>query len=118
MGIHRLYEESDQYVYLHKCDKCNHYNEMNFNDYQEEASVEKRGNILCVNPKGIDLLAKTVVDGSFMFVCSKCGAPLDRWYNGIWVAKKPDRTKTGDGTRGYLISQMNAVWVDLTSSPY
>lgn len=83
MGIHRLFEESDQYVYLHKCDKCNYYNEMSFEDYDTESSVENRGNILCTNPNGVDILAKTVVDGSFMFVCKNCGAPLDRWYNGV-----------------------------------
>ena len=111
MGIHRLFEESDQYVYLHKCDKCNYYNEMSFESYDTESSVENRGNILCTNPNGVDILAKTVVDGSFMFVCKNCGAPLDRWYNGYWVPKFPDRTKNGDGTRGYMISQLNAVWV-------
>lgn len=84
---------------------------MSYDDYTPEASVENRGNILCVNPKGIDVIAKTVVDGSFQFVCQKCGAPLDRWYNGLWVPKFPNRTKGGDGTRGYMISQMNAVWV-------
>lgn len=84
---------------------------MNYEDYVPEAPVERRGNILCVNPKGVDPIAKTVVDGSFQFVCQKCGEPLDRWYNGIWVPKYPDRTKNGLGIRGYMISQMNAVWV-------
>lgn len=111
VGIHALFEQSDQYWYLHKCDKCNHYNQMNYEDYVPEAPVERRGNILCVNPKGVDPIAKTVVDGSFQFVCQKCGEPLDRWYNGVWVPKYPDRTKNGLGIRGYMISQMNAVWV-------
>lgn len=82
-GIHRLYEQSDQYHYVHKCEHCGHYNKLSYKDYQAESPVEKRGNILCVNPKGIDPLAKTVVDGSFQFVCQKCGKPLDRWYNGV-----------------------------------
>lgn len=111
MGIHRLFERSDQYWYLHRCEKCNHYNQMSYDEYQVESPVEKRGNILCVNPKGIDIIAKTVVDGSFQFVCQKCGQPLDRWYNGYWVPKHPDRTLNGQGTRGYMISQLNAVWV-------
>lgn len=111
VGIHRLFTQSDQFYYLHKCEKCNHYNEMSYDDYTPEAPVEKRGNILCLNPKGVDVIAKTVVDGSFQFVCQKCGSPLDRWYNGHWVAKFPNRTKGGGGTRGYMISQMNAVWV-------
>ena len=84
---------------------------MSYNDYTPEAPIENRGNIICVNPKGIDPLAKTVVDGSFQFVCQKCGEPLDRWYNGRYVARYPERTKDGGGTRGYAISSMNAVWV-------
>ncbi|QIG61010.1 hypothetical protein vBLivaVAfA18_086 [Listeria phage vB_Liva_VAfA18] len=110
MGIHRLFENSDQHWYLHKCEKCNHWNQLDYEDY-DSSSVEAGGNILCVNPQGVDTLAKTVVEGSFQFVCKKCGAPLDRWYNGEWVAKHPDRTKNGDGIRGYMISQMNAVWI-------
>lgn len=111
MGIHRLFEESDQHWYLHKCSRCNFYNKLSYDEYQAESPVEKRGNILCVNPKGIDILAKTVVDGSFQFVCQKCGEPLDRWYNGSWVPEFPTRTLGGQGTRGYMISQLNAVWI-------
>lgn len=111
IGIDRLYQMSDQHAYLHKCEHCGFYNEMSYEDYQPEASVENRGNILCVNPKGIDLMAKTVVDGSFQYVCQKCGRPLDRWYNGVWVPKYPERTRDGGGTRGFKISQMNAVWI-------
>lgn len=84
---------------------------MSYDDY-DSSSVEAGGNILTVNPNGVDLLAKTVVDGSFQFVCKKCGMPLDRWYSGMWVAKHPERSANGDGVRGYMISQMNAVWVN------
>lgn len=110
IGIHRLFMRSDQHWYLHKCEKCNHYNKMSYEDYDESAPIEKRGNVLCVNPKGVDILAKTVVPGSYQFVCQKCGMPLDRWYNGSWVPEFPSRTANGGGTRGYMISQMNAVW--------
>ena len=109
VGIHRLFKTSDQHWYLHKCEKCNYYNQMSYDDY-DSSSVEAGGNILTVNPNGVDLLAKTVVDGSFQFVCKKCGMPLDRWYNGSWVPKYPERTRTGGGVRGYNISQLNAVW--------
>lgn len=68
-------------------------------------------NIECLSEKGVDVLAKTVKDGTFRFICQKCKEPLDRWYNGMWVAKHPDRTADGEGTRGYLITQMNAVWI-------
>ncbi len=111
MGIHDLFLNSDQNVYLHKCAKCNYYNEMKYESYTPESPIESRGNILCVNSKGIDPIQKSVVDGTFQFVCQKCGEPLDRWYNGYWVAKKPELTgKTGVAS-GYSISQMNAVWI-------
>ena len=108
-GIHRLFQQSDQNWYLHKCDHCNYYNQMDYADY-DSSSIEAGGNILPVNPDGVDVIAKTVVDGSFQFVCKKCGKPLDRWYNGQWVSKFPDRTKDGGGIKGYMISQLNAVW--------
>ncbi|QIA28720.1 terminase large subunit [Phage f2b1] len=99
-GIHALYNQSDQLVYMHKCDRCNHIQEI---DYEK--------NIECLSESGVDVLAKTVKDGTFRFICQKCKEPLDRWYNGMWVAKYPDRTADGGGTRGYLITQMNAVWI-------
>lgn len=99
-GIHELYERSDQRVYMHKCDSCG---------FRQQMDYEK--NIECLNEDGVDILAKTVKEGTFRFICQKCGKPLDRWYNGEWVAKYPDRTVDGGGTRGYLITQMNAVWI-------
>lgn len=86
-GIHRLFEQSDQNWYLHKCERCNHWNQMSYDDY-DPSSINAGGNILNVNPDGVDFLAKTVVPGSFQFVCQKCGKPLDRWYNGQWVKLK------------------------------
>lgn len=109
-GIDRLFKKSDQHYYLHKCEHCNYWNQMNFEEY-DSSSVEAGGNVLCVNPSGVDRLTGNVVDGSFQYVCQKCGKPLDRWYSGEWVAKFPDRTADGGGIRGYFISQMNAVWI-------
>ena len=57
---------------------------MTYSDYNE-LDPSKSGNILTVNPDGIDYRALTVRPGTFQFVCSKCGKPLDRWYNGAWV---------------------------------
>lgn len=108
MGVHKLYMQSDQYVYKHTCQHCSYDNEMSYKDYDPD-NLENSGNILCVNPDGVDELAKTVQDGSYQFVCKKCGKPLDRWYSGHWVARYPERTKNGKGIRGYYISQMNAV---------
>jgi len=85
---------------MHKCDRCNHTQQLDYED-----------NIECLNENGVDVMAKTVKEGTFRFICSKCKEPMDRWYNGVWVAKHPDRTADGGGTRGYLITQMNAVWI-------
>ncbi|ALA13157.1 terminase large subunit [Bacillus phage TsarBomba] len=98
-GIHALYDQSDQCVYMHRCDHCG---------FRQQMDYEK--NIECMDETGVDVLAKTVKDGTFRFVCQKCRKTLDRWYNGEWVAAYPDRTLNNQGTRGYLITQMNAVW--------
>ncbi|AYJ76229.1 terminase large subunit 2 [Bacillus phage BSP12] len=87
-------------VYMHKCDRCG---------TRQQLDYEK--NIECINEKGVDVLAKTVKEGTFRFICQKCKEPLDRWYNGEWVAAYPSRTADGGGTRGYLITQLNAVWI-------
>lgn len=110
VGISKLFNQSDQHHYLHKCDRCNHWNQMKYSYYNPD-NLSDSGNIKVVNPEGVDILAKTVIPGSFQYVCQKCGKPLDRWYNGEWVAEYPSRTEGKQGTRGYLISQMNAVWV-------
>jgi len=99
-GIHELYDKSDQHVYMHKCDHCG---------YTQQLDYEK--NIECTDESGVDLLAQTVKDGTFRFICQKCGKVLDRWYNGSWVPLYPTRTQDGGGTRGYLITQMNAVFI-------
>lgn len=99
-GIHDLFEKSDQHHYMHKCDSCGHRQVL---DYEK--------NLECTDERGIDILAGTVRDGTYRFICSKCKAPLDRWYNGKWVPHYPSRTDGGRGTRGYFISQMNAVFV-------
>lgn len=109
-GIHRLFVQSDENWYLHKCERCNHYNQLSYEDY-DPSSENAGGNILNVNPDGIDYIAKTVVPGSYQFVCKKCGKPLDRWYNGQWVAKHPERVQGNNGIKGYMISQLNAVWI-------
>lgn len=110
IGIHKLYQQSDQWYYAHVCQHCDYHNEMKYAPYDENNLVES-GNLLLVNPDGIDETAKTVQDGTYQYVCQKCGKPLDRWYNGVWECRYPDRTKNNSGIRGYYISQMNAVWI-------
>lgn len=79
---------------------------MSYRDYDSN-NLENSGNMRLLNPDGIDLLTRTVQDGTYQIVCQKCGKPLERWYNGEWV---PERTQNTN-VSGYLITQMNAVWV-------
>lgn len=109
-GIHKLYQQSDQWYYGHRCEHCNYLNDMSFEDYDPN-DLEKSGNILLVNPEGINEQTKTVQEGTYQYVCQKCGKPLDRWYNGEWHAYYEDRTENNKGIRGYKITQMNAVWI-------
>ncbi|USL89461.1 terminase large subunit [Bacillus phage vB_BceH_LY2] len=99
-GIHKLFEESDQRVYMHKCDHCG---------YRQQLDYDL--NIECMDESGVDVLAKTVKDGTYRFICQKCKRTLDRWYNGEWVAMYPDRTLNNQGKRGYMITQLSAVWI-------
>ena len=64
-------------------------------------------NIKLINPNGIDLIGRVIQDGTYQFVCQKCGKPLDRWYSGFWDITAPKAGRT----HGYAISQMDAVWV-------
>lgn len=111
VGVHNLYEQSDQYNYMHKCNKCGFWNIMDYKEY-DSSNIYAGGNVLTVNPDGVDKLAKTVAEGSFQYVCRSCGKPLDRWDSvGEWVPRYPSRNLDGKGVRGYLISQLDAVWL-------
>lgn len=94
--IHKLYEESDQRKYFHKCPHCG---------YDQVLDYDK--NIVLVNKDGIDPIGKAVMPGTYQYVCQKCGKPLDRWYTGHWEITAPG----GGRTHGYAISQMNAVFI-------
>ena len=95
-GIHKLFMESDQRRWVHTCPHCGYEQIMDYNK-----------NIKQVNDSGVDTIGKVVLPGTFQFVCQKCGKPLDRWYDGKWVATHP-----GSGRRtGFAISQMDAVWI-------
>lgn len=109
-GVHKLYQQSDQWYYGHRCAHCNYLNDMSFDDYDPN-DLEKSGNVLLVNPEGINEQTKTVQDGTYQYVCQKCGKPLERWYDGEWHAYHEERTKGNKGIRGYKITQMNAVWI-------
>jgi hypothetical protein len=95
-GVDLLFGKSDQRFYHHKCDKCNEWQFLTVED-----------NILQVKENGVDIINEQIQDGSFMFICSKCKQELNRWYKGEYVAKYPSRHET----RGYHISQLDAVWI-------
>lgn len=111
MGIDKLYDKSDQFEYLHRCPHCGRDNLMSFEDYDPN-SKEAGGNIMLVNPDGIDLAASNIAPGTYQYVCKYCGKPLDRFYTGHWVSRYPSRTADSTGIRGYNINKMNAVWID------
>lgn len=106
-GIHDKFTHSDQRVYMHKCDSCGKLQQLSYSDYDETKPESERGNIQCLNPDGVDFIGQSVQPGSYQFVCQRCGKPLDRWYNGQWVVTHPEVR----GAHGYLITQMNAVWI-------
>ena len=80
-GVNRLFNRSDMKYYVHKCDFCGYDNFMSYNDYDPD-NLEESGNIRMVNPKGFNPENNEIQDGTFDFVCQKCGEHLDRWYNG------------------------------------
>lgn len=110
-GVEKLFSQSDQHEYMFKCTHCGFWNLLEYEEY-DPSSIHAGGNIRTVNPAGVDRLAKTVVDGSFQYVCKKCGQPLDRWTaTQQYVPRYPSRTADGGGIRGYAISQLDAVWI-------
>ena len=105
-GIDKLFKKSDMKYYMHECTHCQYLNQMKYSDYNPN-DLESSGNIRLINPDGINRDNGEIEDNTYDFVCQKCGKHLDRWYNGRWVALHPERKSIS----GYMISQMNAVWV-------
>lgn len=97
VGIDARFQESDQRYWMVKCSHCGYWQTLNFKD-----------NIKIVEPDLINRMAKEVKPGATAYVCAKCGKNIDsdRWYNCEWVPKFRDVD-----SRGYRISQMNAVWI-------
>lgn len=105
-GIDKVFKKSDMKYYMHECTHCGYLNRMKYADYNPN-DIEQSGNIRMVNPDGFNEENHEIEDGTFDFVCQKCGKHLDRWYNGRWVALHPERKEIS----GYFISQLNAVWI-------
>lgn len=91
---------------MYKCENCGLEQRLEWKDYDAD-HPEASGNVLQVDPNGVDEIAKTVKPGTFKCVCKKCAEPIDRWYDGYWKAVHPER----EGISGYFISQLNAVWI-------
>lgn len=95
--------------YMHTCTHCGFVNKMKYDDFNEN-DLEVSGNIRLINPDGINKETGEIEDNTYDFVCQRCGKHLDRWYTGHWQALHPERKDIS----GYMISQMNAVWVSAT----
>lgn len=83
VGSHRLFLESDQKHFFHRCSRCNNYITLEWNEY-------------CVDRE------------RRCYLCPRCGRALreeDR-RKGWWVKKYPEKT----GVSGYWINQMISPW--------
>lgn len=98
IGINELYEKSDQRRYLYKCKHCNTWQEITMD------------NIIQVKD-GFNPITEEIEDGTYEYRCIKCRKPLDRWQVGKRIAKRPDVRDT----RGYFISQLNALHISADS---
>lgn len=94
-GINAMYQKSDQMRYIHTCSHCGTKQFLTFED-----------NIIQVKD-GVNSVTHEVEDGTFIIGCKKCKMELNRWEVGEWVATYPSIMET----RGYHISQMDAVWI-------
>lgn len=95
-GINNLYQKSDQMRYIHTCPHCGYKQFLTFED-----------NLIQVKPHGVNNVTQEIEDGTFIIGCKKCKQELDRWAMGEWVAQYPSIRET----RGYHISQLDAVWI-------
>ena len=95
-GINGAINRSDQMRYIWTCEHCG---EKQFLTYDD--------NLIQVNPNGVNTHTQEVADGTFIVGCKKCKKPLNRWGIGEWVPLYPSIKET----RGYHISQLDAVWI-------
>ncbi len=86
-GIDRLYQQSDQRVWMLKCEKC--------------------GKDTCLELEFPDCLV-VADDGTVKRACIHCGAEIHP-RDGKWVAQYPDKTKD---LVGWWISQLNSMFID------
>lgn len=98
-GIDIPFRDSDQQVWMVKCEKCG-----------ERQEIDWRENIVQV--KDFPVGTKELPPESYEYLCRKtsCRGKLDRVYSGMWVPRYPTRNHI----RGYHVSQLIAPWVSAT----
>lgn len=95
-GINGAINKSDQMRYIWTCEHCGEKQFLTFDD-----------NLIQVKPNGVNMHTQEVENGTFIVGCRKCKKPLNRWGTGEWVPLYPSIKET----RGYHISQLDAVWI-------
>lgn len=95
-GINLLYNKSDQMRYIWTCEHCG-----------EKQFLTLEDNIIQINSKGVNDVTQEIEEDTFIIGCKKCKRELNRWGIGEWVSFKPSIKDT----RGYHISQLDAVWI-------
>lgn len=95
-GINGVINRSDQMRYIWTCEHCGEKQFLTFDD-----------NLIQVNSKGVNMSTQEVEEGTFIIGCRKCKKPLNRWGIGEWAPLYPSIKET----RGYHISQLDAVWI-------
>lgn len=96
-GVDEYYQQSDQRVWMVKCESCGAHQNIRYPD-----------NYMRVKDYPVD--AKRLPEDSWVFICRRCKQPrLNRW-EGYWKA-----TAAGNkGIAGYHISQADCVWFTAT----
>lgn len=95
-GINGAINKSDQMRYIWTCEHCGEKQFLTFDD-----------NLIQVKPHGVNANTQEVEDGTFIVGCRKCKKQLNRWGIGEWIPLYPSIRET----RGYHISQLDAVWI-------
>lgn len=95
-GINGVVNKSDQMRYIWTCEHCGERQFLTFDD-----------NLIQINPHGVNTHTQEIENGTFIVGCRKCKKPINRWGIGEWVPMYPSIKET----RGYHISQLDAVWI-------
>lgn len=118
LGIHAAYMQSDQRVWMLKCDACNEWQEVALANLVLESDDLERpvrwyGGATGANADGMQFnsmpLGGTLDFGTPYLACRRCFAALNRNGAGQWVAKFPERD-----VHGYHVHGLTATTKPLT----